>query len=510
MKQLSISSQSDAVNRILLAPDSEMKEILLEGLQLAGAHPEILERIQADLDQHALEAKQLREADKRWYEGMIDQLPNISWDECQSDDATVALCFGRPRLYTAELVFLFSLLRAHWGSITSKSARERIVESRTLQEYLDACNLSLPSLTSMLEHLNHVSNQTRQHILDVQLKEILGQGLDDFRMETIDSTACGAHSSWPTDSKILLMLLNRAYRLSQSLEPFGLTNLNNGYIQMWLDKLQRLNYRIALTSGKANSKKKIKRHYRQFLNTGMKALNKLIRQLDKLHTEHLQSSLPPSRRIQLDAVIETLHDSLYQACQVYEYSTDRIFNEVVLPAPKKILSLSDPCAAFIKKGGRDAVIGYKPQIARSANGFISAFELQLGNPSDSTRLLPMVEQHITRTGQVPVMVSTDDGYASGPGRKKVLDLGVEQVSFSGSKGRRILSEEDWSDPSCVAARSDRSAVESIIFVLKYKFGFGQLSRTGIEAATAELLEKVIVHNFWRMAYCRKHRARSAA
>ncbi len=57
MKQLTISSQSDLVNRILLAPDSEMKEILLEGLRLTDLNPEILDRIQFDLDQHALEAK---------------------------------------------------------------------------------------------------------------------------------------------------------------------------------------------------------------------------------------------------------------------------------------------------------------------------------------------------------------------------------------------------------------------------------------------------------------------
>ena len=48
---------------------------------------------------------------------------------------------------------------------------------------------------------------------------------------------------------------------------------------------------------------------------------------------------------------------------VYAYTGNRVFHGIQLPAPEKILSLSDECASFIKKGGREAVIGYKPQVA---------------------------------------------------------------------------------------------------------------------------------------------------
>jgi hypothetical protein len=41
------------------------------------------------------------------------------------------------------------------------------------------------------------------------------------------------------------------------------------------------------------------------------------------------------------------------------------------------------------------------------------------------------------------------------------------------------------------ARNDRSAVESLMFVLKYCFGFGVLRRRGLDQVRAELTEKVI-------------------
>ncbi|MCK5132963.1 MAG: hypothetical protein KAR40_12520 [Candidatus Sabulitectum sp.] len=44
----------------------------------------------------------------------------------------------------------------------------------------------------------------------------------------------------------------------------------------------------------------------------------------------------------------------------------------------------------------------------------------------------------------------------------------------------------------------RSAVESLMFVLKYVLGFGKLRRRNIESVRLEMLQKVIVHNFRQM------------
>ena len=135
-------------------------------------------------------------------------------------------------------------------------------------------------------------------------------------------------------------------------------------------------------------------------------------------------------------------------------------------AHEEIYSVSDRSARFIKKGGRQTVFGYKIQLGRSANGFITSVLVPEGNAADSELLLLMVLDHLQRTGVIPNLVSTDDAYASAKGRNDVIKLGINYVSISGSKGKKLIPEEDWTSEIYSQARSDRSAVESLMFATK--------------------------------------------
>jgi IS5 family transposase len=99
--------------------------------------------------------------------------------------------------------------------------------------------------------------------------------------------------------------------------------------------------------------------------------------------------------------------------------------------------LSDGSAAFIqKKGSREAVIGYKPQLVRSENGFVTSLMVPEGNAADASMLVPAITDAMARTGVIAGVVSTDDGYASAKGRDKLLELGVTTISISGAKGKK--------------------------------------------------------------------------
>ena len=79
-----------------------------------------------------------------------------------------------------------------------------------------------------------------------------------------------------------------------------------------------------------------------------------------------------------------------------------------------------------------------------------------------------------------------------PSREKILSISdndvayILTVSINGSKGEK-LTLEDWDATSYAVARRKRSAVESSMFTLKYRHGFGRMRRRVIEA---EQLEKV--------------------
>jgi IS5 family transposase len=209
----------------------------------------------------------------------------------------------------------------------------------------------------------------------------------------------------------------------------------------------------------------------------------------------------------VEEMLDRMMCDLSQAARVVAYSRVRNCEGRNVAMCEKVLSLSDPSASYIKKGAREPVIGYKPQLMRSRQGFITAFELQHGNPNDAARLLPLTRQHIERTGVVPTdYVSVDDGYSSAVNRRELLKLGIATVSMNGATGRKVTPDEEWASIEYEAARNARSAVESLVFTLRYNFHLYRFSRRGLEDVQTEMYEKVIAHNLWRAALLRERAA----
>jgi hypothetical protein len=57
----------------------------------------------------------------------------------------------------------------------------------------------------------------------------------------------------------------------------------------------------------------------------------------------------------------------------------RVVEQEKVPVAEKIISLSDSDASFIVKGGWNTVVGYRPQLARSGRGFVTALVLNWGS-----------------------------------------------------------------------------------------------------------------------------------
>ena len=174
-----------------------------------------------------------------------------------------------------------------------------------------------------------------------------------------------------------------------------------------------------------------------------------------------------------------------------------------VPVAEKIISLSDSDASFIVKGGWNTVVGYRPQLARSGRGFVTALVLPRGNAADSPHFAVMVKEQITNTGITPSMASADDGYSTQQGREEVLGLGVKVVSISGAKGKKLIEAQQWKSKPYRQARAERSAMESLVFTLKEGFEFGEMMRRTHKNVLAEMLEKVLAYNISQIIRVRK-------
>ena len=84
-------------------------------------------------------------------------------------------------------------------------------------------------------------------------------------------------------------------------------------------------------------------------------------------------------------------------------------------------------------------------------------------------------------------------------------MNIEILSCNGINGRKLTSDEDWESMEYMKARSDRSTVEGLISTLKLVYNFGKVCRRGIEKVRAEMLEKVIAYNFYRIQLLRKRK-----
>lgn len=491
---------------VFLTPlESPLNDFLNEIHQIARFEPAIVERIEEDLDLHAKKKKLLRLADAQFFEGQTPNLPQLQMQlrALKLDD--IELESGRPRT-DAYVVYLFLMLRGFNGGCKDQHARLLLEESMTLRLWLEDLGLELPPASTLSENLNAVSNATRCFIQQTQLRYILEQGLDDFHKSFIDSTAVEANSNRPSDSSLLLKLIRRICALGSQLHRVGLPDMNPVGLAAQQEDLRRMSQQILFLNGKARGQGRRKKLYFQLVRRVRRLRKRLLRDFEPVR-QNLESrtDLPPSRRLLAEEAVSLLGKDLQGLEQAASVCQRRIMAEEKVPVEEKIISLSDPDAAFIVKGGWNSVVGYRPQLARSGSGFVTALILPKGNAADSPQFAPMVKEQIGNTGVTPSMVSVDDGYSSQEGRDEVLELGVKVVSISGAKGKKLIEAPQWKSPEYRRARAERSAVESLVFTLKEGFEFAEMMRRSRENVLAEMLEKVLAYNICQIIRVRKRR-----
>jgi hypothetical protein len=275
------------------------------------------------------------------------------------------------------------------------------------------------------------------------------------------------------------------------------------------EELRRLSQQIHFLNGKARAGAKRKKWYFQLIRRVRRLRKRLLRDLETVRRNlEGRSDLPPSRRLMAEEALCLIADDLAALEQCAKVCERRIMAEEVVPMTEKIINLSDSDAAFIVKGGWNTVVGYRPQLARSGSGFVTALLLPRGNAADSPHLVAMVQEQITNTGVIPAMTSADDGYSSQDGLEEVLGLGVKGlgvkvVSISGAKDKRLLEARQWKSQPYRQARAERSAMESLVFTLKEGFEFGEMARRTHENVLAEMLEKVLAYNISQIVRVRK-------
>ena len=115
--------------------------------------------------------------------------------------------------------------------------------------------------------------------------------------------------------------------------------------------------------------------------------------------------------------------------RVITQSQRRVLDGEAVPAGEKLVSLFEPHADIIVKGGRQVQYGHKLNLAAGQSGLILDVVIETGNPADAERFLPMLDRHIARSGAPPRQTAADGAYASRANLAAAKARGVTDVAF---------------------------------------------------------------------------------
>jgi transposase, IS5 family len=178
--------------------------------------------------------------------------------------------------------------------------------------------------------------------------------------------------------------------------------------------------------------------------------------------------------------------------RVIDQSERRVLAGEAVPADEKLVSLFEPHADIIRKGGRDVHYGHKLNLATGKSGLILDVVVEDGNPADAERFLPMLERHVAFYG-APRQTATDGGYASRDNLSQAKAMGVRDVAFHKKCG---LAIEDMVRSRWVyrKLRNFRAGIEAGISCLKRAYGLARCTWRGLDHFKAYVWSSVVAYN----------------
>jgi IS5 family transposase len=171
----------------------------------------------------------------------------------------------------------------------------------------------------------------------------------------------------------------------------------------------------------------------------------------------------------------------------------RVLRGETVAANEKIVSLFEPHADIIVKGGRKVQYGHKLNLTTGRSGLILDLVIEAGNPADSERFLPMLNRHIGFYGEPPRQTAADGGFASRHNLCEAKALGVRDVAFHKKAGLRVMDmvKSNWVYRKL---RNFRAGIESDISCLKRAYGLARCVWRGLDHFRAYVWSSAVAYN----------------
>lgn len=313
----------------------------------------------------------------------------------------------------------------------------------------------------------------------------------------VDTTVVEAPIHYPTDSSLLADAVRVLTREVGKVEeagaklPFVRTDVRRSLAR----RLLEIGY--ALRQRGDAAKDALVKPYKRLLRT----TGRITRQAIRARRAALRAMKRARgrRRRDLARAAAKLAVFVPRALQVIRQARARVVHGHTT-SEGKLLSIFEPHARVLRRGKlhKPTEFGVLVKVQESEGGIVTDLAV-VDTHHDSALLVPSVERHIEIFGAPPIMTSTDRGFFSGAGVRRLGQLGVRRivVPFPGKRTQaRIRHEKQrWFR----RGRAWRAGGEARIARLKHRFGMHRSRYRGASGTTRTVYWAGIANNLVAIA-----------
>jgi IS5 family transposase len=165
----------------------------------------------------------------------------------------------------------------------------------------------------------------------------------------------------------------------------------------------------------------------------------------------------------------------------------------------RVVSVFDQEARPIRKGKLDkpTEFGRVVRLDQSDDGYITGYQVHVGNPGDASQVIPAVAHHLAVFGQAPEGFAGDRGMASTNNDRQLAKLGVKTVSLPRAGPLDDQRKAVEQEPAFQDLKSWRAGIEGLISLMKRIFGWARCLFKGTPGAEAWVDWSVLTYNLRR-------------
>jgi IS5 family transposase len=375
----------------------------------------------------------------------------------------------------AESVLRCALLKQH-RQLTYEELAFHLEDSSSFRAFARLPLSLCPQRSVLQKTISSVQPATWERINQAVLSTAFDRKIETGATIRVDSTVTDVLMHEPTDSSLLVDAVRTMVRLLRA----AVTMPGCGRF-VWRDHSRLMRKRaLAIQYSRGKARKALL--YRDLL-AATEATAAAIRRAGQ---SLAQSPGADAWRAQAEHYLPLIERIILQTRR-------RVIHGESVPASEKLVSLFEPHADIIKKGGRDVQYGHKLNLTSGKSGLILDVVIEDGNPADSAQFGPMLDRHIAFYKKPPRQAAADGGYASVENLRQAKQLGVRDVAFHKKCGLKI---EDMVRSKWVyrRLRNFRAGLEAGISCLKRAYGLSRCTWRGLDHFKSYVWSSVTAYN----------------